>query len=149
MAQPTQQTSTNWTSTQAYVLAIICLAVGVAVGYFIRGSASPSATTPTAATTQAPAGMGQMDPNQVTPDQLKHMADKQVEPLVAQLKTNPNDAAVLAQIGNVYYDTQLYKDAIAYYEKSLNVDPKNPSVRTDMGTAYFYLGDADRAISEF
>jgi cytochrome c-type biogenesis protein CcmH/NrfG len=149
------QSSSSWTSTQAYVLAIICLVIGVAVGYFVRGSASPVAagTEQAAATQAAPAGMGGgmggMDPSKVTPDQLKHMVEKQVEPQLQQLKSNPNDPALLAQVGNVYYDTQLYQDAIGYYEKALNGDPKNVGVRTDMGTAYFYLGDADRAITEF
>lgn len=143
-------TSSSWTSTQAYVLAVICLVIGVAVGYFVRGSASPAAApVEQASASQAPAGMGNMDPSKVTPEQLKHMVEKQVEPIQQQLKSNPNDPALLAQVGNVYYDTQLYQDAIGYYEKSLNSDPKNVGVRTDMGTAYFYLGDADRAITEF
>ncbi len=147
MAQPQNN---NWTSTQAYVLAVICLVIGVAVGYFVRGSASPASAPAVAAQSQqAPAGMGGMDPNSVTPDQLRHMVEKQVEPQLQQLKANPSDPALLAQVGNVYYDTQLYKDAIGYYEKSLNSDPKNVGVRTDMGTAYFYMGDSDRAITEF
>ena len=151
MTQSSKSTS-NWTSTQAYVLAVICLVIGVAVGYFVRGSASPTAagTEQAAAATQgAPSGMGGMDPSKVTPEQLRHMVEKQVEPQLRQLKSNPTDPALLAQVGNVYYDTQLYQDAIGYYEKSLNGDPKNVGVRTDMGTAYFYLGDADRAITEF
>ncbi len=149
MSEPATRSSKDWTSTQAYVLAIICLVIGVAVGYFVRGSASPAATAAASTASQAPSGMGSVNPNQVTPDQLKHMADKQVEPLLAQLKSNPNDAALLTQVGNVYYDTQLYQDATGYYEKALQSDPKNVNVRTDMGTAYFYMGDADRAISEF
>ena len=31
----------NWTGTQAYVLAVSCLVLGVALGYLFRGSASP------------------------------------------------------------------------------------------------------------
>jgi cytochrome c-type biogenesis protein CcmH/NrfG len=146
------QSSSNWTSTQAYVLAVICLVIGVAVGYFVRGSASPATATPDqSASAQAPVqgGMGSMDPSKVTPEQLRHMVEKQVEPLMQQLKANPSDPSLNAQVGNVYYDTQLYQDAIGYYEKALAGDPKNVGVRTDMGTAYFYLGDADRAITEF
>ena len=33
----------QWTSVQAYVLAVICLLVGIAGGWFIRGSQSPAA----------------------------------------------------------------------------------------------------------
>jgi cytochrome c-type biogenesis protein CcmH/NrfG len=152
MTQSSSSPSSNWSSTQAYVLAVICLVIGVAVGYFVRGSASPgvaAVATDQAAATSTPAGMGSIDPSKVTPEQLRHMVEKQVEPLQQQLKSNPADPALLAQVGNVYYDTQLYKDAIGYYEKSLTGDPKNVGVRTDMGTAYFYLGDPDRAITEF
>ena len=146
------QSSSNWTSTQAYVLAVICLVIGVAVGYFVRGSASPATAAPEqSAAAQAPAqgGMGSMDPNNVTPEQLRHMVEKKIEPLMEQLKANPSDPALNAQVGNVFYDAQLYPDAIGYYEKSLKGDPKNVGVRTDMGTAYFYQGEADRAIAEF
>ena len=53
------------------------------------------------------------------------------------------------QPSNLYYDAQQYKEAISYYDRSLKIDPKNANVRTDLGTAYFYLGDSDRALSEF
>ena len=40
MAENQTQNTAKWTSTQAYVLSVICLLVGVAVGYLARGSAS-------------------------------------------------------------------------------------------------------------
>lgn len=86
---------------------------------------------------------------QITPEQLKSMADKQVEPMLQRLKSEPNNANLLASIGNAYYDAQQFRDAVRYYERALSVQPGNTSVRTDMGTAYWYLGDVDRAISEF
>jgi tetratricopeptide (TPR) repeat protein len=39
--------------------------------------------------------------------------------------------------------------AIDYYERSLKVQPADTSVRTDLGTAYWYKGDADTAIAQF
>ena len=149
--QPAQNSTTNWTGTQAYVLAIVCLVVGVAIGYLLRGSASPAATTTAVQTSAAtPAGMGGMDgAQQPTPEQMKRMADKQAEPLLAQLKDKPTDPQLLYNIGNIYYDTQNYPEAIAYYEKSLAQNPKSPDVRTDMATAMFYSGDPDKALAEF
>lgn len=152
MGNATQSTTTNatWTSAQAYILAVICLVVGVGAGYIVRGSAAPDATAavPQQQQMQA-AGMpvgGQAPPS---PEQLKRMADKQAEPLLAALKANPKDADVLAQLGNIYYDTQNFDIAVDYYGKALELTPKNVNVRTDMGTAYFRLGDSDRAIKEF
>jgi tetratricopeptide (TPR) repeat protein len=140
--------SSNWTGTQAYALAVICLLVGMAAGYLLRGS---SAATP------APAQMGANPPAaaapdssaQVSPAQLAAMGKKQAEPLLEQLKANPSDPALLAQIGAVYYDTQQYADAIEYYQKSLKLAPENVDVRTDYGTCLWYQGNADAALAEY
>jgi cytochrome c-type biogenesis protein CcmH/NrfG len=150
------RTQQNWTSTQAYLMAVICLIVGSAVGYLVRGSrsATPTTTAPAAvaATAQPPtdamhAGTGA---NQMpSPEQLKAMADQQAAPLLAKLKQNPNDAETLAQTGNLYYDAHQFNAATDYYNRALKVDPKNAAVRTDLGTAYLYLNDPDRAIQEF
>lgn len=149
--------SQAWSSTQAYVMAVVCLVVGCAVGYLLRGSMGGSSAAAVPVSTAAeqgqpqgmpPAGMGggQQMPS---PVQLKAMADKQVAPLLEQLKSKPNDPALLSQIGNSYYDAQIYPVAIDYYQKSLAADPKNASVRTDLATALFYNQDPDHAITEF
>jgi cytochrome c-type biogenesis protein CcmH/NrfG len=149
------KSSQGWTSTQAYIMAVLCLLVGCAVGYLMRGSlgGSSSAHAPAAAGAEQgapPAGMGQGGQQQMpSPEQMKAMADKQAAPLLEQLKSKPNDAALLAQVGNVYYDAQIFPQAIDYYQKTLAVDPKNSSVRTDMATAMFYSSDFDHAIAEF
>ncbi len=148
MANQYNGTSSNsgaWTSTQAYVFAIICLVIGVAVGYFVRGSGSTS-TSVNPAVQQQSAGMGQTQP---TPEQMKHMADTSAAPILQQLKSSPNDPSLLAQAGNVYYDAQQYPEAIDYYKKALAVKPNDAAVRTDMATAIWYTGDADGALAEF
>jgi len=140
----------QWTSVQAYVLAVICLLVGIAGGWFIRGSQSPAAPEPETATTSAPApAMGNPATQAPTPAQLQKMADTQAAPLIEKLKADPTNAALLASVGNVYYDTQQYPTAIDYYQRALKVEPANAGVRTDMATAYWYTGDADTAIAQF
>ncbi len=151
------KSSQVWTSTQAYVMAVLCLVVGCAVGYLLRGSVG-SSNAPAPATAAGgqqqgmpPAGMGagQGQQQMPSPEQMKAMADKQAAPLLEQLKSKPNDPALLAQIGNIYYDTQVFPVAIEYYQKALAIDPKNSAVRTDMGTAMSYANDPDHAIAEF
>jgi tetratricopeptide (TPR) repeat protein len=146
----------GFTSVQAYTLAVITLVIGIAVGYFARGSA-PSATAPaaeTAAATQPPAGMGagqlpgigsSQGQDAPSPEALA----KAAEPLLVQLKANPKDFDTLAKLGNLYYDSKAYPQAIEYYEKALTVQPDNPDVRTDLGTAYWYTGNADKAIESY
>ncbi|HET9695546.1 MAG TPA: tetratricopeptide repeat protein [Terriglobales bacterium] len=141
-------TSSNWTGTQAYVLAVICLVVGVALGYLVRGSASPTAAVPQASA--APSGMGDPSASQApTPEQMKHMADVQAQPLLDQLKSSPNDPNLLYRVGSVYYDAQQFPEAIRYYEQAAKGNPKGLELRTDLATAYYYAGDADRSLNEF
>lgn len=158
MTEAKTNTSATWTSTQAYVLAIICLVAGVAVGYLIRGSSmdfvnSSGAQSQTAGSSAPPSSGGSVMPppvgSQPTPEQMKKMADAQAAPLLGQLKNSPNDAELLTKIGNVYYDAQDFPDAVKYYEDSLRVNPNAYDVRTDMGTAYHYMGQTDRALSEY
>lgn len=140
--------SGQWTSAQAYMLSVICLLVGVAVGYLVRGSA------PSAANAQPqPSGMTNSaaapQPQQPTPEQMRQMAETQAQPLLAQLKSDPNNANLLYQIGNLYYDAQQYPDAVKYYQSALRINPKETNVRTDLGTAYHLMGQPDQAIKEY
>jgi cytochrome c-type biogenesis protein CcmH/NrfG len=148
MAQSKRTSSVDrWTSPQAYSLAVVCLLVGIAGGWFIRGSQAPDTRDDTGV---AATGSGQIGgTGQPTPEELKHMADKQAGDLLAQLKNDPANPDLLANIGHVYYDAQQFPTAIEYYRQSLKVKPTNASVRTDMATAYWYLGNADTAIAEF
>ncbi len=149
-----QNSGSQWTGTQAYVLAIVCLVVGVAIGYLVRGSASPiqSATAAPTATSGAPEGMNpgmggaQQQP---TPEQMKHMADTTAAPLLEQLKSTPGDAQLLYKIGNVYYDSQQFPEAVKYYGEAAKANPNALDVRTDLATAYYYAGDTETSLKEF
>ncbi len=163
MSQPAQNNDSNkvtgFSTVQAYTLAIITLAIGIAVGYFARGSASvaPTSESAQAAAPSGPAAGGAgMGPGQLpgigsTQQQAPspEMIAKAAEPFLTQLKNNPNDAETIVKLGNLYYDSQAYPQAIEYYEKVLTIQPNNADVRTDLGTAYWYTGDADKAIASF
>jgi cytochrome c-type biogenesis protein CcmH/NrfG len=145
----------GWDPKQVYALAVVCLLIGLAVGYLFRGSRSPAA--PVAATQSvvapgAPAGMGVQNPmgaNQpVTLDQLKQMADKRAEPLLAKLKDDPKNADLLVQLGNTYYATHQFKEAADYYKRSLEVKPKDVVIRTQMASCLYYSGDVDGALQQ-
>ena len=81
--------------------------------------------------------------------ELKRAADTRAAPLLERLKSEPTNSALLANLGNIYYDAKQYPLAIEYYERSLKSRPTDTSVRTDLGTAYWYNGDADTAIVQF
>ena len=150
MTDTNRATIEQWTSVQAYVLAVICLLVGIAGGWLIRGSQSPAAAPAETASAPAPAmgsaGAGAQPP---TPAQMQKMADTQAGALIEKLKADPTNAGLLASFGNIYYDAQQFPTAIDYYQRALKVEPANTGVRTDMATAYWYTGNADAAIAEF
>src|SRR5664279_2240552 len=157
-AQNNTKSIAGFTSVQAYTLAIITLVIGIAVGYFARGSA-PAPVSPEVAQSASAAipadgagmasgqlpGIGTQQQGGTSPEMLAQAA----APLLVKLKANPNDAETLRQLGNIYYDGQAYPQAIDYYSKALQIDPKNPDVITDLGTAYWYTGDPDKAIDDF
>ena len=150
MADTNRATIEQWTSGQAYTLAVVCLLLGIAGGWLIRGSQSPAAPTAETASASAPAlgsaNAGSQTPN---PAQLQQIADAQAAPLLEKLKADPTNAGLLENIGNIYYDAQQFPAAIEYYQRALKVQPANTGVRTDMATAYWYAGNPDTAIAEF
>jgi cytochrome c-type biogenesis protein CcmH/NrfG len=141
--------STTWTAVQAYTLAVVCLLLGMAGGWLIRGSQSPAAPVEAASASVPAAAMGGATASQPTPEQMKQMADTQAAPLIEKLKSDPNSPELLASVGNFYYDAQQFPTAVDYYGRALKVKPSDASVRTDMATAYWYMGNADTAIDEF
>jgi tetratricopeptide (TPR) repeat protein len=149
MSATTNTNSTTvWTSVQAYTLAVVCLLLGMAGGWLIRGSQSPTTAAAEATTAPAPATGGAVA-GQPTPEQLKLMADKQAAPLLEKLKSDPNNPDLLASIGNFYYDAQQFPIAVDYYGRALKAKPSDAAIRTDMATADWYMGNADAAIVEF
>jgi len=153
MTTETKEATTSsaiWPAWQVYVMAVVCLAVGVLVGYLARGSA-PVATTPTnvaQASAAQPAAADSAPQKMPSLEDMKRMADKQAEPLLAKLKTDPNNAELLNQIGNLYRMTHQFQDAATYYNKALEINPKNVGARTDLASCMFYQGDIDGAIAQ-
>ncbi len=142
----------GWTTVQAYTLAVVCLLLGGAIGYLLRGSEPQTVVPAQAAQVQqqnlGPAqipGFGGVPGGGSSPA----MVDKAAQPMLEALKRNPKDVDTLAKLGNLYYDAQLYQKAIDYYAQALKIAPADVNIRTDMGTAIFYLGDPDKALAEF
>jgi cytochrome c-type biogenesis protein CcmH/NrfG len=141
-----------WRPVQVIVMSAVCLVVGIAVGYLVRGSA-PSAGPPAPAVEAASAALsgtpGASSSQQMPSlDDLKRMADKKAELLLAQLKTDPNNAETLNHLGMIYKTAHRFKEAEGYFQKSLQASPKNADVRTDLATCLYYTGNIDGAIAE-
>jgi thioredoxin-like negative regulator of GroEL len=48
----------------------------------------------------------------------------------------------------LYQATHQFKEAAGYYDKALQVDPKNVPIRTQLASCLYYQGDVDGAISQ-
>lgn len=138
----------HWTNQRALLLMAICMMAGIAGGWAIRGSGSATAVSGKVVSTPtvAPANATAQPPS---PAQMRAMADSQAEPQILRLKSDPKNLDLLTSVGNVYYDAQQYPLAVDYYDRALQVNASDAAVRTDMATAYWYMGNADRAIEEF
>lgn len=133
---------------QVYAMAVLCLAVGLGIGYIFRGAqASESAAHP-ATGASSPHAAGMATGHVITLEQLKQMADKQAAPLLEKLKTDPNNTALLMQVGAIYHASHQYEQAAAYYGKAVQLDPKNVPARTKLAASLYRGGNPDGAIDQ-
>jgi cytochrome c-type biogenesis protein CcmH/NrfG len=131
---------------QIFVFGMVCLVVGVLLGYLIRGLAPTTTAASAVASPAAAKGSAPPAPAALTPT-LRF--DEVAAPLEAALKSNPKDLALLIRLGNLYSDHRVLAKAIEYYTRALNLDPKNVKVRTDLGSVYWYSGFPDKAVMEY
>ena len=71
---------------------------------------------------------------------------QQTAEIESLLASNPDDAGLMAAMGNVYFDAGRWNDARDWYEKSLAVAPDDSNVITDLAVSYRNLKRAERAI---
>jgi cytochrome c-type biogenesis protein CcmH/NrfG len=148
---------------ESWVLGIAGVCFGLLVGWIIAnqiahpgGDPNPAVDVPSAS---APAGAenGPAQPNGQPPanpttgqgSTAAPLDEAKLRDLVAQANQQPKDAAVRAQIGNLYFDAERYPESVKWYEASLTIEPKNADVSTDLGVGYYYTNQVDRALAQF
>jgi cytochrome c-type biogenesis protein CcmH/NrfG len=133
-------------ATHVYTMAVICLAAGLGIGYLMRSSQfdvpAPQPISAASPHGAMPAG----HPHSL--EELKQLSDRQAEPLLEKLKTNPGDPALLTQIAALYHTTHRFKEAAGYYKQAVNLEPKNVGFRTKLAASLYRSGDIDGAITE-
>ena len=145
---------------ETIITAIVFLAVGFLAGYItdaqlnwnaqkraasaphVHDEASEGAAMPGAGA----AGMGQGGLPQGHPPIDTSAVVKTLEEQAAQ---NPKDPEPRLKLANYLYDQQQWPKAIEWYQKVLELDPKNVNARTDLGTAYHNLGRPQDAMREY
>ncbi len=69
--------------------------------------------------------------------------------LEREIENNPNSLATWLELGNLYFDTDKFQDAIQAYSKYLSLNPNNPDVWTDLGVMYRRSKNPAEAVSSF
>ena len=64
-----------------------------------------------------------------------------------QLLSNPSDFAALSELGDLYFESSQYFEAIQMYDRAIAVNPACADCYNDKGLALFYLGDADGSLT--
>src|SRR5208282_1827574 len=133
--------SKPWSNLQAYGFALVCLLVGYAVGYLLHPRKPALANAPQTAIS----AMNGMPSSMPSPEQLKQMADKQLEPMLAALQKDPSNPDLLAQIATVYLHTQQFAAAVDYYGRAVKVKPTADGY-VKLGGAYLRAGSPDQTL---
>ena len=146
---------------ETILTAVIFLAVGFLAGYITDAqmnwngrqkaaqmAATPSEMPPPAGAASAPAGggMAQQGLPEGHPPIDTAAVVQQMESMAAQ---SPNDVDIRLKLANFLYDQKQYSKAIEWYQRALELAPKNVNARTDLGTAYFYTGRSQDALREY
>jgi cytochrome c-type biogenesis protein CcmH len=129
-------------SAQTYSMAVICLILGIAVGYLVRTPAAATSSAPAVSQRPAMNGAARAMPS---PADMKRMADKQVAPMLDELQKNPKDADLLAKVGRAYLAAQQYPDAQQYLEQSAALK-NDPETLNALSFVYYSMGNIDKAI---
>jgi len=72
-----------------------------------------------------------------------------VQALQAAAEKDAKDVQSRVQLGNLFFDAEQYPQAIAWYEQAIALNPADPNVSTDLGVAYYYTNQSDRALTQF
>ncbi len=122
------------------IVAIVAFAIG-----FFGGVVLTVYKTRTGESVKTPAPPPQA---QTAQGDATEMAVKifELEKRTAQI---PDDVEAWVQLGNLYFDTDNFAKAITAYEKSLELNPKNPNVLTDLGVMYRRSGQPKEAVKVF
>jgi cytochrome c-type biogenesis protein CcmH/NrfG len=136
-----------WRPKVVYGMATVCLLLGLAIGYLLRGSESHPAAASSAVGPSHPEVTASAKMAMPSLEQMKAMADKKVDPLLVQLRTDPKNKELLLQVAYFYKSAHQFKDATTYFEQVLQVDPKNIVAQTEMASCLYYDGNIDGALA--
>jgi cytochrome c-type biogenesis protein CcmH/NrfG len=137
---------------ETVLTALVFFVVGFLAGYITDAQLNWSARQKSAVTAGPPAQTagGGGSPASGLPEGHPPI---DTDAIVAQLEQmaakNPKDGETRLKLANFLYDQKQYARAIEWYQRALELEPRNVNAHTDLGTAYFYTGRAQDALQEY
>jgi tetratricopeptide (TPR) repeat protein len=132
---------------------ILGLMMGLIIGYVLaeRQPVPPAKAVRLGLSPQAAAQQGEDLPEGHPPVDGPSAADtqrlrQQVAEIDGLLAANPNDAGLMAAMGNLYFDASRWPEAREWYEKALQVSSGDPNIITDLAVVHRNLGEFQRTI---
>lgn len=140
------------------IFGVVGVCFGLLVGWIIGTQYAASVSAPPAAVAASPqaaapgaggAGASGQGAQQQPSNAAVPVDEAKLQQLMQQAQGNAKDARTRAQIGNMYFDAERYREAITWYEESLRIDPNDANISTDLGVSYYYTNQTDRALAQF
>lgn len=72
-----------------------------------------------------------------------------VQALQTVAEKDPKNVESRVQLGNLFFDAEQYPQSISWYEQAIALNPGDTNVSTDLGVAYYYTNQPDRALAQF
>jgi cytochrome c-type biogenesis protein CcmH/NrfG len=119
---------------------------GVLVGWIIGSQQGTGRPAPPAAASSAPS---QASGGGGNPQTTPALDESRATAMKTTAQQNPTDAVTRVQLGNMYFDAGRFQDAAEWYEAALKIHPKDVDASTDLGIAYYYMNQPDRALAQF
>ena len=116
---------------------LVWAGLGFLVAGLVRGLVAPEGPEPATYRNVAEA-----QPLTPTPD-------ARIQALEAAAEKDPKDRQSRVWLGDLFFDAEQYPQAITWYEQAITLNPGDPNVSTDLGVAYYYTNQPDRALAQF
>ena len=129
----------------AIVFGIAGSLVGLIIGWVLGTQNATGAARVAAPVAQAaPATAGAPAAQQPPP-----LDPARVQALQTVAEKDPKNTESRVQLGNLFFDAEQYPQAITWYEQAFALNPADPNVSTDLGVAYYYTNQPDKALAQF
>lgn len=128
----------------------IAILVALTLGFMLGATYSSFKLAPDQAGNMQSAGMPPQEGRGNTGDgQVDAARGARILELETLVKEHPENVRAWVELGNHFFDSHRYKDAIEAYEKSLELAPEDPHVLTDLGVMYRRDNAPEKAVACF